>query len=207
MPRRVTYITVLLCLAGAGGIALAGIRPNPANDPRLVDRPIEDSRYDGAERCNGGRVPPGMKAFEAWLDRHVAGETIGVYRCEKWDRRSASLHSVGRAIDWHLDARRGTERRAAERLISLLLETDRNGNEAALARRMGVQGLIFNCRSWWGWSNELGRYDYCYRRDGDGERKPNLDPTQAHIDHLHLELTRPGSKRQTSFWRSPLAAE
>ena len=38
-----------------------------------------------------------------------------------------------------------------------------------------------------------------------GTRSGNLDPTQAHVDHVHLELNRPGAAKRTSFWRSPLA--
>ena len=30
--------------------------------------------------------------------------------------------------------------------------------------------------------------------------KRNADPTQGHIDHIHVELTRPASKLRTSFW-------
>jgi hypothetical protein len=93
------------------------------------------------------------------------------------------------------------ERRAAMRLIRLLLEEDRNGNEVALARRMGVQGLIFNCRAWYGGSG-LGRYSACYR--DNGKRDPDVDRTTAHKDHVHIELNWKGARRKTSFWRSPL---
>jgi hypothetical protein len=87
-------------------------------------------------------------------------------------------------------------------LIHTLLATDKNGNYAALARRMGIQGLIFNCRDWWSGMEGLGEYSYCYR---NGHRIHHLDPTQAHQDHIHIELNWPGAKKKTSFWHSPLA--
>ena len=32
----------------------------------------------------------------------------------------------------------------------------------------------------------------------------SLNPPQAHVDHMHLELNWPGARKRTSFWRSPL---
>ena len=89
------------------------------------------------------------------------------------------------------------------RLIRTLIANDRNGNHAALARRMGVQGLIFDCMDWWTGMDKLGRYDYCYK--GNGHLRHGLDRTQAHRNHVHIELDWPGARLRTSFWRSPLA--
>ena len=80
---------------------------------------------------------------------------------------------------------------------------DQDGNEAALARRMGVQGLIFNCRQWFGYGDRLSPYSYCYRRDG--KLRKHLDRTSAHRDHIHIELNWAGARKRTSFWHSPLA--
>jgi hypothetical protein len=180
----------------------AGIGRNPADDPRLVDEPIEGYSYDRGERCRDG-VPKGMRALRRWLERNVRGESWGINRCERWGGGRFSVHSEGRAIDWHLDASIRKERRAAMELIGLLLESDRNGNHAALARRMGVQGLIFNCKSWWSGPGGLGPYSACYR---NGHRI-KIDRTQAHKDHIHIELNRAGARKNTSFWQSPLAGE
>ena len=64
-----------------------------------------------------------------------AASSRGTYRCEKWGKKQASLHSEGRAIDWHLDATKAADRREAERLARLLLAPDSLGNPQALARR------------------------------------------------------------------------
>jgi hypothetical protein len=85
------------------------------------------------------------------------------------------------------------------RMIDTLLATDQNGNEHALARRMGIQGIIFDCRSWWSGMDGMDEYSYCEQNHG------HLDPTPAHRDHVHIELNWPGARKQTSFWRSPLA--
>ena len=65
-------------------------------------------------------------------------------RCERWGKNSASLHAEGRAVDWHLDATRAADRREARRLIDMWLAPDSEGNEHALARRMGIQEIIWN---------------------------------------------------------------
>jgi hypothetical protein len=184
-----------------GASAVAGLRPNPASDPRLLNKPIEGFRYDDADGCKDG-VPRGTKALERWLADNVRGETWGIMRCERWGGGDFSVHSEGRAIDWHLDASNRKDKRAAMRLIHVLLDEDRRGEPAALARRMGVQGLIFNCKSWWSGAGGLGKYSYCYRENG--KRRDNLDRTQAHKDHVHIELNWPGAHERTSFWRSPL---
>ena len=182
--------------------------PNPANDHRLVDKPIEDSRYDQATHCRQ-KPTAGAKALVKWLGRTVRGESWGINRCEKLKGLkglkggSFSVHSEGRAVDWRLDAGIAKERRSAMRLIRTLIATDRNGNQAALARRMGVQGLIFDCMDWWAGMDKLGRYDYCYK--GNGHLRHGLDRTQAHRNHVHIELDWPGARLRTSFWRSPLA--
>ena len=170
--------------------------------PDLVDKPIEGFAYDEAKQCRK-RPPDGIKAFERWLERNVPGETWGITRCERWGRGSYSLHAEGRAIDWHLDAGVAAERRAAMRLIRTLLARDRNGERAALARRIGVQGLIFDCKTWWAGAEELGRYSYCYKPNGD--LRNNLDRTQAHRDHIHIELNWDGARKRTSFWQSPVS--
>jgi len=198
-------LTVLLACVlslGVGAVAVARLSSNPANDSRLLDKPIEDPRYDSAERCLD-RPQKGTLALQSWLGKNIRGVSWGIMRCERWGPNSASLHAEGRAIDWHLDARNAGERRAAMKLIRTLIESDRNGQPSALARRMGVQGLIFDCQAWWSGQQGLGRYSYCFQPNG--EKKDNLDPTQAHVDHIHIELNWPGARKRTSFWRSPLA--
>jgi hypothetical protein len=133
-----------------------------------------------------------------WLETNALGVNWGEYRCEKWGKGQASLHSEGRAIDWH-----PSSEAAADDLIKLLLAPDKDGNVAALARRMGVQGLIFNCEQWFGSGDgQLGKYSYCYGKNG--KRKKKIDPTQAHMDHVHIELNKLGATLKTTFWNKKI---
>lgn len=85
------------------GVASAELRPvagNPAD--WLASLPIDDYRYDRAHHCKRG-PSKGALAVEAWLGRNTLGSSWGIMRCERLSKRSMSLHSEGRAIDWHLD--------------------------------------------------------------------------------------------------------
>jgi hypothetical protein len=200
VPRPFRYVTTLLVALAlavpATASALPSLSANPAN--KLLKRGIDPIRYDKATHCTG-HATKGANALVAWLQKNSAGVNWGIYRCEMWGKHEASLHAEGRAIDWHLDAGNPAEKRAAYKLIELLLAPDKQGNQIALARRMGVQGLIFNCQSWWGSPDgELGEYSYCYGKNG--KRKKGLDRTQAHMNHIHIELNKRGAAKKTTFW-------
>jgi hypothetical protein len=103
--------------AARAAVPYAPVAHNPAD--RLASRPIDPYRYDRATRCR--RHPSaGALALAGWLDGHVRGSSWGIMRCERLGD-GYSLHSEGRAVDWHLDAAVPADRRAARRLIELLL--------------------------------------------------------------------------------------
>lgn len=190
--RYIVCLAALALVIPAAAVALPSLKANPAN--KLLARGIDPIRYDDATHCNGGKISAGTKAMLAWLEHNASGVNWGEYRCEMWGKKSASLHSEGRAIDWH-----PSSDAAGKALVKLLLAPDSAGNPAALARRMGVQGLIFECKSWFGnWDAQMGNYSYCYGKNG--KRKKNLDPTQAHMNHVHIELNKLGAAKKTTFW-------
>jgi hypothetical protein len=174
---------------------LPPVKHNPAD--ALVDIPIEDFVYDRAEKCRNRRNA-GITGLANWLGENTRGVFWGSYRCEKWGRRSASLHAENRAIDWHLDAFNRADRRAADKLFRLLLAPDKLGNPQALARRMGVQELIWDCGYWGSGMTEFRPYSVCFKRNGKKRRR--FDRTAAHQDHIHIGMTKRGAKGLTSFW-------
>jgi hypothetical protein len=195
VPHRLRYIACLAAafalLVTASAAALPSLARNPAN--ALVSRGIDPLRYDPATHCTGKNTA-GALALVGWLERNAAGVNWGIYRCEMWGKHSASLHAEGRAVDWH-----PASKAAAYALIRLLLAPDKAGNPVALARRMGIQGLIYDCKAWWSSPDgQLGQYSYCYGKNG--KRRQHLDPTQAHMDHVHIELNKAGAVKKTTFW-------
>ena len=187
-------------LSLSAGTAYAAFKVMPGNPADKLDAlPIDAQQYDYAKKCLK-KPQKGTLALQSWLQTHAEGVSWGIMRCEKLSAHNYSLHSEGRAIDWHLDAHDPGQRAAAMRLINLFLAPDKEGNAFALARRMGVQGLIFNCRAWWG-GPTLVPYSPCYDKKG----KPvKIDDTTAHRNHVHIELNWAGARMQTSFWKSPV---
>jgi hypothetical protein len=199
--------TLLLCLATLALAAPASAmvklpeipRPvsgNPADE--LLSVPIEASQYDPAHRCTPKAARPGIAALERWLGTHTRGVSWGSYRCEKWGKHTASLHAEGRALDWHLDATNAADRREAERLVRVLLAPDAAGNPQALARRMGVEEIIWDCGYWGAGMTQFEDYQPCFNKHG--VRRKHVDPTVGHRNHIHIGLTKAGAARRTSFW-------
>jgi hypothetical protein len=190
--RLLLSVLILLAIPTA---ALAA-RANPADE--LVDLPIEASVYDPATHCSP-KARPGVVALQRWLEANVRGVFWGSYRCEKWGRHEASLHAENRAIDWHLDAAVPADRHAARELIDLLLASDSAGNEQALARRMGVEELIWDCGYWAAGMSDFQPYRPCYGKRG--QPRKHMNTTVAHRDHVHIGITKAGAAGKTSFWR------
>jgi hypothetical protein len=161
----------------------------------LSSQPADSFHYDWARKCTG-HAQPGTLALQNWLATNVRGVSWGIYSCRKVRVGSSlSLHAEGRAVDWHLDARKGADRAVADSLIKAFLAPDAAGTRQALARRMGIQEIIFNCRVWSTNYPDAGMrpYSVCRRK---------VSATEAHKDHLHIGLNWRGAREQTTYWRS-----
>ena len=198
MVMLALFATLLVAAPAHAIIRLPAVPTQVAHNPaeHLLSQPIEDSVYDPATHRTRRKLP-GMAALQRWLEANVRGVSWGTYRCEKWGKHQASLHSEGRAIDWHLDAHNAADGRAAERLARILLAPDSLGNPQALARRMGVEEMISDCGHWGAGMTQFEQYEPCYKH---GKRRKRVDPTVGHIDHLHIGLTKAAAARRTSFW-------
>ena len=197
-------VVLLACLDAAAPAAEAfrlpaqpaPIQGNPAN--ALAATAPDPVEYDPARRCDP-REKPGVVRLTRWLQRTTRGVFWGSYRCERWGEHEASLHAENRAIDWHLDAADPADRRTARALIRLLLAPDRAGTPQALARRMGVEEIIWDCSYWSAGMTQFSRYAACFGRDGTQRRR--VGKTVAHRDHVHVGLSKRGADARTSFWR------
>jgi hypothetical protein len=205
VQRLLTLVLAATCLtlavaapAGAfrlgpsGGVAVAH---NPAD--RLAALPADPETYDPATHCSNA-TRPGMVALVGWLEDNVRGTNWGTYRCEKWGPHEASLHAENRAVDWHLDVSVPADRAAARDLIDMLLAPDSTGLPHALARRMGVEEIIWDCSYWGAGMDEFKPYSVCFNAHGD--RRRHVDPTVGHLNHLHIGMSRAGAAKRTSFW-------
>jgi hypothetical protein len=177
-------------------VAYTSVAHNPVD--ALDDVPLDPSTYDTATHCSKA-ARPGTTALVHWLTKNAKGTFWGSYRCEKWGPHSASLHAENRAVDWHLDVDVPADRKEAERLIALFLAPDRLGQPQALARRMGLEEIIWDCGYWGAGMDQFRPYSVCLNKHGKLMR--HVDKTLAHRDHLHLGLSKAGAAKKTSFWK------
>ncbi len=191
LSRRLAAAALLLA-ALAVPFDAAARQVNPAD--KLTGHRADRLRSDPARGCTHA-VQPGAFVLLAWLlTTQPAGQSWGIEECRRVrGGRSWSLHAEGRAVDWRLDVDVPAEKRTADRLVSLLLRRDRAGTRNALARRMGLQEVIWNCRIWTAANPRLRPYGPCSR--------PGVDRTTAHRNHVHLGLNWRGAQLKTTFWR------
>ena len=205
MCRRSTLLALVLALvtlaapAAAFRVSQPGatVSNNPAD--RLASLTPDPETYDPATHCSS-KPRAGMTALVSWLQRNAKGVYWGSYRCEMWGKHEASLHAEGRAVDWHLDVTNPADKAEAARLIALFLATDRAGTPHALARRMGVEEIIWDCSYWGAGMQDFKPYSPCLNKNG--EVRKHVDPTVAHRNHLHIGMSLAGAARKTSFWAS-----
>jgi len=107
------------------------------------------------------------------------GRNSGIYNCRTVSgSNSLSLHAEGRAFDLGLDAYNPWEKAIGDALFyRFFLGTDGDGVGGAMAKRFGVQEIIWNCNIWSvdrGWR----RYPVC--------DQPGSTKTTRHEDHIHI---------------------
>ena len=143
--------------------------------------------------CSGGPAAGTLRLasyVEYWWPR---GENWGIYNCRTVHGSSSlSLHAGGRAYDHHLSVHDAKDKAAGDSIVAAFLRADTKGNKYALAKRFGVQEIIWNCRIWTSAraSEGLRPYGAC----------PTTSDTIAHRDHVHIGQHRRGANRQTTAY-------
>ncbi len=90
-----------------------------------------------------------------------------------------SEHYDGRALDWQLNASDPADRRIGDAVVSWL-----SANDGEMAKRFGIQSIIWNAHSWR--PNDAGWQGYAGQ--------------SAHTDHIHFSFTWDGAMMRTSWW-------
>jgi hypothetical protein len=110
---------------------------------------------------------------------------------------STSEHYEGRAVDWMHSVRNATQRDQVRTFVHWLKATDLYGNRFAMVRRLGVMYLIWNGRMWRAYDPARGwtEYQSCRTR-----YTSSAYDTMCHRDHLHMSLSWPGARKQTSWY-------
>ncbi len=187
-PSLARCVAVLLAVALATAPALVA-GPSSAAVPRPPHRytvKIEPlAAYKGQTSCSPW-AKSGTSAFANMLLRtYPHSRSLGIVRACNVGAKSE--HKEGRAFDWGVSASSPRDRRSVQSLMTWLLKTDRFGNRYAMARRLGIQYMIWNRRIWGSYAASSG-----WRR---------YTGANPHTDHVHFSLSWSGARKNSSFWR------
>ena len=162
--------------ADAAAIKTARLRYSAAIEPL--------AGYQAQMTCSP-IAKPGVTDFSRRLLRAFpTTRSLGIVRaCSAGGR---SEHKEGRAFDWGVTVRSAADRKRVAAVMTWLLKTDRFGNRYAMARRLGIQYMIWNRRIWGS-----------YAADSGWRRYRGASP---HTDHVHFSFTWAGARARTSFW-------
>jgi hypothetical protein len=174
-------------------VLLVGLTPLVASAAPYEAPPEDYASYEPQTRCRRA-VQPGTRALATWIDKRFAGgkPVIGVRSCRSG---GTSEHKDGRAIDWMMDAGRKAHRTEVARFLDKVFAPDKQGNEHALARRMGIMYVIWNDRMWSSYDHfEAERY-----RSSSCRKLSRCSATLRHRNHVHISLSKAGGRAATSW--------
>ncbi len=184
-PRRLLTLLVaaIACFAviGSAQAAYGPVEPFARSDPQSTCSP---------------KVKAGTKTLGKWIVSTYRGGFGSTSRPCRGG--SVSEHKEGRAFDWRLNAKSRTDKARAAKFLKRITATGPTGEEAELARRMGVMYLIWSDRiyaAYDGFSPRVYRSSSCR-----GKKLAKCPKTLRHLDHMHISLSRSGAKAKTSFY-------
>ncbi|HHU09609.1 MAG TPA: peptidoglycan-binding protein, partial [Intrasporangiaceae bacterium] len=126
---------------------------------------------------------PGAVAFGQLLNAHYGTRVTHISRnCNN----GVTEHSEGRALDWMISAYDAQQRAIADSIVQWLSADDANGNPGAMARRFGINYIIWNRKMWRAYAPERGWATYT--------------GSHPHDDHIHISFTWDGAYKRTSWW-------
>jgi peptidoglycan hydrolase-like protein with peptidoglycan-binding domain len=165
--------------AAAAAPASAATIPYPKPSRTLPAALDVAAFYQEGTRCLTENQP-GAVAFAKLLNATYGTHTYGILR------RCAAEHGEGRALDWMIDSRKAENLALANALTRWLAAPDAQGRPGAMARRFGINYIIFNRQQWKAWAPERGWTAYY-----------GVSP---HTDHIHFSFNWDGAYKRTSWW-------
>lgn len=161
----------------------------PAGLPAEVD-PLPS--YQGQYICDPATKPGTQRVADLIRATYPDSRSIWVPReCNQGGR---SEHKEGRALDWMINSKIPEQKAQAESFLQWLLATDENGNEFAMARRLGVMYIGWGDEIWESYTQRWTELKGCY-----STQQSSYD-TYCHRDHIHISFSWDGAAGQTSFW-------
>ena len=206
-PARVAVpLLAGLLLVAASAVPTAISAEAAANAPVPAARSfgaVADAfpRYERENTCSPTQKP-GARALRKLL-RRTYGTSISsstVRPCT----RSDSGHEEGRAVDWMTNKRVPAQKAMARAFLAWMQAPDSYGNTYAMARRLGIQYVIWNNRMWRAYDTGRGwtEYDNCLHKKKKGKA---AWANSCHRTHVHFSLSWDGAYKRTSYFSGYVA--
>jgi hypothetical protein len=176
--RRAIVSTTALAFAMTVGMAPAAQAAIPAPPTKVLPVALDVRTPYVAQVSCDPRPKPGLTAFAALMTARYKTGFIGTYRPCLSD---ISEHYDGRAMDWMLNVNNPTQKAIANSVTAWL-----SANNGAMARRFGIQYIIWNHRMWREYRPQLGWAAYT--------------GAVPHTDHVHISFSWDGAMKRTSWW-------
>ncbi|MDO5628773.1 MAG: peptidoglycan-binding domain-containing protein [Mobilicoccus sp.] len=133
--------------------------------------------YQAGVSCDPVDRPGTVQLGQLLMDTYRTGR----YGVSRFCNGTTSEHHEGRALDWMLDAANPEHAAVADAWLGWL-----TADQGAMARRLGVQYVIWNRQMWRAYAPERGWVAYT--------------GASPHTDHIHVSLTWDGAMGRTSYW-------
>ncbi|MFP5346593.1 MAG: hypothetical protein ACLGIA_06170 [Actinomycetes bacterium] len=193
---NLSFLRLLVPLALLGtvlGVAspASAVAPSAPPFPRSIDA---YSRYEAESGCDP-TPKPGAEALVRLL-KATYGTSI-TSNISRACTASNSGHEEGRAIDWMTNSRVPDQRATAESFLEWLLRDDEYGNHHAMARRLGIQYVIWDSRIFSLYNTAAGWREYS---DCVSVRTSPVDDNICHRNHVHISMSWAGARGETSWY-------
>lgn len=169
-------------LAASGAVAAPPPKPPAKSLPSALD---VAPPYQGQRVCDP-HAKPGVTAFAQLMVSHYKVGSAAAWAIERNCNSGVTEHSEGRAWDWMLNAANPSQKAVADSVVAWLSAPDAEGRPGAMARRFGINYIIWNKKMWRAYAPERGWAAYT--------------GSSPHTDHIHFTFTWDGAYKRTSWW-------
>ena len=181
MPVRTVGAVSVSCSRSPLGAAQAEAATYPYPKPTVT----LPSALDVAPPYQKGTMcltynQPGAVAFAKMLNATYGNRTYGILR------HCAAEHGEGRALDWMINANDPAQLALANAITRWLAAPDSKGRAGAMAKRFGINYIIWNRQMWRAYDPARGWAPYY-----------GVSP---HTDHIHISFNWDGARMRSSWW-------
>lgn len=189
-PAALSVLAAAVVSTGLAAPAQAlSVTPSTRTFTAAIDAPATWERESGCSQTE----KKGPRTLRRLLDATYGARSSNILRaCSA----AHSGHEEGRALDWMVNARVPEELALGDAFMTWLAAPDEFGNPAAMARRLGIQYVIWNNGMWRPSTGLTTEYGGCTARTKRFKRYDNT----CHRNHVHVSFSWAGALGRTSFY-------